>query len=253
MRLYSWNVNGIRSAASRGFLSWLDAEKPDVLCLQETKASLTDLPQTIVEPAHYTSYWAEGQRRGYSGVATYTKRPVALWRTGLGLDRFDTEGRVVVTDLGDFELYNIYFPNGKASPERLAYKLEFYDAFLAHIEARVSSGHPAIFCGDVNTAHHPIDIARPKENEKISGFLPEERAVLDLWVEHGWVDSFRHFYPDQREAYTWWSMRTRARERNIGWRLDYFFVHKSLMGLVKGAGIESGVTGSDHCPIWLEI
>jgi exodeoxyribonuclease III len=253
MRLYSWNVNGIRAAVTRGFLSWLEAEKPDVVCLQETKARRVDLPQAVLEPPGYVSYWAEGERRGYSGVATYTHGAPKSWHAGLGVDRFDTDGRVVVTDFGDFELYNVYFPNGKASPERLAYKLEFYAAFLAHVESRVSSGHPVIFCGDVNTAHQPIDIARPKENEKISGFLPEERACLDRWVEQGWIDSFRHLYPEQREAYSWWSMRTRARERNIGWRLDYFFVHQSLMGRVKGAGIASGVTGADHCPIWLEI
>jgi exodeoxyribonuclease-3 len=253
VRIYSWNVNGIRAAERRGLLTWLAAEQPDVVCLQETKASRGDLPSSLVEPAGYSSYWAEGQRRGYSGVATYCRRAPKRWHAGLGIERFDVEARVVVTEFDDFELYNVYFPNGKGGPERLEFKFDFYSAFLEHVEARVRDGHPVIFCGDVNTAHKEIDIARPKENRTISGFLPEECARLDQWVERGWVDSFRFLNPDAREAYSWWSLRTRARERNIGWRLDYFFVHKDLMPRVKSAGIASDVTGADHCPVWLEI
>ena len=253
MKIYSWNVNGIRAAVARGFLTWLATAKPDVVCLQETKAARGDLSDSVIEPPGYASYWAEGQRRGYSGVATYSRQAPAGWYAGLGIEHFDADARVVVTDFGDFELYNVYFPNGKASPERLKFKLDFYAAFLEQVDARVKSGHPVIFCGDVNTAHKDIDLARPKENQMISGFLPEECACLDTWVEHGWVDSFRQFYPDAPEAYSWWSMRTRARDRNIGWRLDYFFVHESLIKRVKGAGIDSDVLGADHCPVWIEI
>jgi exodeoxyribonuclease-3 len=253
VRLYSWNVNGVRSAISKGMLDWLRQLEPDVLCLQETKAAPSDLPDAALQPDGYGSYWATAQRRGYSGVATYTRLPVRSSRAGLGIERFDAEGRVVMTDLGAFELYNVYFPNGRLSPERLVHKLDFYSAFLDFINARVSAGRSVIFCGDVNTAHHPADLARPRQNEKISGFLPEERAWLDRWHEHGWVDTFRHRYPDTRGAYSWWSMRTGARERNIGWRLDYFFVHESFLPCIGDAGICADVTGADHCPIWLEV
>lgn len=253
MRLYSWNVNGIRAAARYGLLEWLAAVQPDVLCLQETRAQPDQLPPALREPAGYTSYWSAAERPGYSGVATFARVPVAAWRAGFGIDHFDREGRVVMTDLGDFDLYNVYFPNGKASPERLAYKLAFYEAFWEHVESRARAGRPVIFCGDVNTAHHPIDLARPKANETISGFLPEERVYLDRWRAGGWIDSFRHVYPDRRDAYSWWTRRLKARERNIGWRIDYVFVHESLAARITDAGICPEVAGSDHCPVWLEI
>jgi exodeoxyribonuclease-3 len=253
VKLYSWNVNGIRSAMRKGLLEWIQAEQPDALCLQETKAAPSDLPEPALHPAGYESYWSVAQRKGYSGVATYTSQPATTWSAGLGIERFDSDGRVVMTQIQDIELYNVYFPNGKASPERLAFKLEFYAAFLEFVDARAAAGNSVIFCGDVNTAHREIDIARPKDNEKISGFLPEERICLDRWCEGGWVDSFRHLNPDLRDAYSWWSMRTGARTRNVGWRLDYFFVHQSLVPRIKAAGISADVTGADHCPVWLEL
>jgi exodeoxyribonuclease-3 len=255
VRLYSWNINGVRAAASRGLLTWLAAEQPDVLCLQETRATPNDLPPAIVTPVDYRSYWAVAQQRGYSGVATYTRLPVHCWHAGLDMARFDGEGRVLVTQVGDIELYNVYFPNGKASPARLAYKLDFYAAFLAHIDARARAGKAVLFCGDVNTAHQPIDLARPTENATASGFLPEERAWLDRWVAHGWCDSFRLLHPTACGAYTWWSPRTAARDRNIGWRLDYLFVHERLVTRVRAAGIAADVrlAGVDHCPVWLEL
>jgi exodeoxyribonuclease-3 len=253
MRLYSWNLNGIRSAARQGFLTWLGQTRPDVLCVQETRAAAEDVDLSLRRPLGYDGYWASGDRRGYGGVATFTRLPVASWLGGMGVERFDREGRVVVLDLGAFDLYNVYFPNGRSGPERLAYKLDFYDAFLAHIDARAAAGRPIVFCGDVNTAHRPIDLARPRANERASGFLPEERERLDRWEEHGWVDSFRYLHPTIREAYTWWSMRTQARQRKVGWRLDYFFVHRRLLHLVRGAGICPDVAGSDHCPIWLDL
>jgi exodeoxyribonuclease-3 len=253
MKLYSWNVNGIRSAIRRGLLTWMQEAQPEVLCLQETKADRQDLPKEVSCPPGYESYWAKGERRGYAGVATYLRNPPSSWHPGLGIERMDADSRVVVTELDGIELYNVYFPNGKASPERLQFKFDFYAAFLEQIDRRVSEGHPVIFCGDVNTAHKEIDIARPKENRNVSGFLPEECACLDTWVEHGWVDTYRYLHPDAQEAYSWWSMRTKARDRNIGWRLDYFFVHQSLLPRVRAAGIDSQVFGADHCPVWLDI
>jgi exodeoxyribonuclease III len=253
VRFYSWNVNGIRSALRRGFLEWLEGEQPEVLCIQETKAAPDDLPEEVLHPKGYVSHWAIAQKKGYSGVATYTRHPVTRWQAGLGIERLDTDGRLMMTEIGGIELYNVYFPNGKASPERLALKYDFYDAFIKFVNERVAEGHPVVFCGDVNTAHKEIDIARPKENEKISGFLPEERACMDRWIEQGWIDSFRHFYPDKAQAYSWWSLRTGARKRNVGWRLDYFFVHESLLPRLEGAGIMSEVTGADHCPVWIEL
>lgn len=254
MRLYSWNVNGYRAAIRKGLVDWLTAASPDVLCLQETKADPAVLASEILSPGGYESYWAVcTTRKGYSGVATLARAPVSSWRAGFGVERFDAEGRVVVTDLGDFDLYNVYFPNSGMGPERLAYKLEFYAAFLEHVEGRLKEGRQAIFCGDVNTAHRPIDIARPRENARTPGFLPEERAVLDAWLARGWVDTFRHVSPDATGAYTWWDQRFQSRARNVGWRIDYFFVHESFLPRVRGAGIMPDVQGSDHCPIWLDL
>lgn len=253
MRLISWNVNGIRAVHNKGFAEWLEQTAPDVLCLQETKADPTVLPTSMLYPPGYTSYWAAAEKKGYSGVATFLRTPAPAHVVGLGIERFDREGRVVMTDLGGVELYNVYFPNGDRSGERLAYKLEFYAAFLAHITARAEAGKGVIFCGDVNTAHREIDLARPKENVKNSGFMPVEREWLDRWAAEGWVDTFRLKYPDRTEAYSWWDMRTGARPRNIGWRIDYFWVHQSLAERVLDAGIMPDVYGSDHCPVWIDL
>ncbi len=252
MRLYSWNVNGWRAACRKGLREWVDAAKPDLLCVQESKADPEKLTATETRLEGYESTWAVAERPGYSGVSTFSSISGLSSRVGLDIPRFDREGRVVMTDCGDFDLYNVYFPNGKKDAERLTFKLDFYAAFLEQVNARVAAGRPVIFCGDVNTAHHPIDLARPKENQRISGFLPEERACMDQWEQNGWVDSFRYFYPDQTR-YSWWSQRTDARSRDIGWRLDYFWVHQSLLPRLRAAGIATEVTGSDHCPVWLEI
>mgnify|MGYP001062266496 CR=1 FL=1 len=253
MRVISWNVNGVRSAIRHGLLDWLERERPDVLCLQETRVDPATLPESARRPSGYESSWAAGERPGYAGVATCARAPVAAWREGLGVERFDREGRVLRADLGGLALYNVYFPNGKSGPERLAYKLDFCAAFLAHIDAEAAAGQSVVFCGDVNTAHRPIDLARPAANERVSGFLPIERAWLDRWREHGWVDSFRHLHPDARGAYTWWSPFARARERNVGWRLDYCFIHERLLPRLRGAGMYADASGSDHCPVWLDL
>ncbi|MBU2761337.1 exodeoxyribonuclease III [Acidithiobacillus sulfurivorans] len=252
MRLYSWNVNGWRAACRKGLRDWVKETGPDLLCTQESKADPAKLTDEESRLEGYGSCWAVAERAGYSGVSTFSKIPGQTSHAGLGIERFDREGRVVVTDCGDFDLYNVYFPNGKKDGERLAFKLDFYAAFLAHINQKAAAGRPVIFCGDVNTAHQPIDLARPKENQRISGFLPEERACMDQWQQAGWVDSFRHLHPDEAR-YSWWSQRTDARSRDIGWRLDYFWVHQSLLPRLRAAGIATEVMGSDHCPVWLEI
>jgi exodeoxyribonuclease-3 len=248
MRLVSWNVNGIRAAYKKGFLDWFSQENADVVCVQETKAWAEQLVDELRDPVGYMSYYAEAERKGYSGVAIYTRSRPRDVRTGFGHQKFDAEGRTLAADFGDFILYNVYFPNGKASKERLQYKMDFYEAFLNHMDELTRQGRKVVVCGDVNTAHHEIDLAHPKENEKTSGFLPEEREWIDRFLQSGFVDAFRLFNsgPDH---YTWWDMRTRARDRNVGWRIDYFYVSENLRESVTSAGILADVLGSDHCPI----
>jgi exodeoxyribonuclease-3 len=251
-RILSWNVNGLRAAYKKGLLVWLLRERPDVLCLQETKAAPDQLPPDLKEAEGYHAYFASAERKGYSGVALYTRLEPREIRGGFGVEKFDREGRTQLADFGDFLLFNVYFPNGKASAARLRYKMAFYRAFLAHVDKLKAKGARIIICGDVNTAHKEIDLARPRENEKTSGFLPEERAWLDKFIARGFVDTFRMF---DREPgrYTWWDQKTRARERNVGWRIDYFFVSDNFAEKVKAAYILPEVMGSDHCPIGLEV
>ena len=249
MKMISWNVNGLRAVAKKGFLDFLASEKPDVLCIQETKCHVDQLGFELTHVPGYHAYFSNcGTKKGYSGVATYTKEKPLHFSEGMGIEKFDQEGRMVTTEFKDFILLNIYFPNGKASSERLVYKMEFYEAFLRHIEALRQLGKKVIFCGDVNTAHYPIDLARPKENEDISGFLPIEREWMDRLVAKGYVDTLREFHPEPN-LYSWWSMRSGARERNVGWRIDYFFMQKELRKHLKDAYIMPEVMGSDHCPV----
>jgi exodeoxyribonuclease III len=252
MRILSWNVNGIRAAYRKGFAEWFAREAPDVLCLQETKASPSQLAPELLSVEGYHSYFNAAERPGYSGVATYSRVQPREVTAGLGIEKFDSEGRVLRLDYGDFLLFNIYFPNGKSSAQRLEYKMEFYDAFLEHVDGLRAAGRHIIVCGDVNTAHREIDIARPKANENISGFLPLERAWMDRWVSHGYVDTFRRFNQEPGQ-YTWWDARGGARARNVGWRIDYFFVDQGLEDRVTSAFIMPDVMGSDHCPIGIEI
>jgi exodeoxyribonuclease-3 len=253
MRIDSWNVNGVRAAVRKGLNDWLNATRPDVLCLQETRLDPSDAPDRLRHLAGYHGYWAPLRRKGYGGVATFCRQPADAWRVGLGRQGFDDEGRVVVTEVGDLSRYNVYFPNGKASAARLAYKLAFYATFLDAIDAWHRSGRCVVFCGDVNTAHRSIDLARPAANAQSSGFLPEERAWLDRWSAHGWIDTFRHLHPDAAGAYTWWDPRTNARARNVGWRLDYCFLHRTHLARLVAAGVAADMAGSDHCPIWIEV
>lgn len=252
MRLISWNVNGIRAAHKKGFLEWFESERPDVLCIQETKAHEAQLPTALKRVEGYSAWFTAPERKGYSGVALYARREPASVSFGLGVERFDSEGRTIVADFEDFVFLGIYFPNGKRSAERLRYKMEFYDAFLEYVDNLRRQGRNVVVCGDVNTAHKEIDLARPKENEKISGFLPEERAWMDTFLEHGYVDTFRRFNQEPGN-YSYWDQMTRARERNVGWRIDYFFADADFASNLTGAFILPDVMGSDHCPVGIEI
>jgi len=252
MRLISWNVNGIRAVEKKGFLNWLQSAHPDVLCLQETKAHHEQLSDALLHPLNYETHWEYPERKGYSGVAVFSRPGPEDISRGFGVDQFDAEGRVLVSRYPQFTLFNVYFPNGKMNEERLRYKMAFYEAFLEHLKGLLALGERLVVCGDYNTAHKEIDLSHPKENVKVSGFLPEERDWMDRLVAAGFADSFRLFNGNGGN-YTWWDMRTRARERNIGWRLDYFFVSENLVSSVTEAGILSDVYGSDHCPVSLTL
>ena len=252
MKLISWNVNGIRAAWKKGLPEFVAAEKPDVLCLQETKIHLDQLTPELTDLAGYRSHWSMAEKKGYSGVATYTRPEPLAVATNFGSPTLDTEGRVLHMEYPDFHLFNGYFPNSGMGPERLAHKMQFYDEFLSLTERLRQAGKGVVVCGDVNTAHTEIDIARPKENENTPGFMPIERAWVSKLVAHGYHDTFRIFVAEPGH-YTWWDMKTGARARNIGWRIDYFFVSDELRGRIKAAGIMPAVQGSDHCPITLEI
>ncbi len=248
LKLLCWNVNGIRAVKNKGFLEWLHKESPDVLCLQETKAHPEQLDKDLLEPEGYQAYWNHPERKGYGGVATFTREKPLRVQYDFGAVKLDLEGRVIVTEHPGFILFNIYFPNGKQGEERLRYKLDFYDVFLQFADSLKAKREKLVICGDVNTAHNEIDLARPKENSKVSGFLPVERAWMDKFTSHGYVDTFRHFN-NEANHYTWWDLKTGARERNVGWRLDYFFVSENLLPSVTRAFIMPEVMGSDHCPI----
>jgi len=254
MKIISWNTNGLRATVKQGFFTPLFDEKPDILCLQETKAEPDQLPEEVRNVPGYYSYFSHPkEKKGYSGVAIYSKIKPTKVEYGMGVKKLDTEGRLIVAYFENFVLINGYFPNGGQGPERLKYKLEFYDAFLKFVLKLRKSGKNIIFCGDVNTAHEAIDLARPKENEENTGFLPVERAWITKVIKNNFLDVWREFNPKKKDVYTYWDQKTRARDRNVGWRIDYFFVDKKLMQKIKNAGILSDYYGSDHCPIMIEI
>ncbi len=267
--LYSWNINGLRAIIKRGDLQQFIKEyNPSYLALQETKLQDDQIKEdkdvigfmhSMEEQGYDIAHAESAIKKGWSGVMTLTKKNLnATHRTGLGIGAMDEEGRIIQTqfereELKNLSLYNVYFPNGKSSPERLKYKLWFYDRFLEYLlEEKKQSQKFQIFTGDVNTAHNEIDIARPKENEKKSGFLPIERAWMDKVEEKGYIDSFRYLHPEEVK-YTWWSVRTRARERNIGWRIDYIYISNDLLPHLRESEILTEVTGSDHCPIYAKF
>jgi exodeoxyribonuclease-3 len=253
MDIIYFNVNGLRAILKKGFKEWFERQKPDILCLQEIKAKKNQIKtEEFLNLEGYNSYWNSAERDGYSGVITLTRETPEDIGFGMGIDKFDKEGRLIKTTYPGFTLFNVYFPNGKSSEERLQFKLEFYDAFLELCEKLRKKGEELVITGDFNTAHREIDLANPKENEKYSGFLPVEREWLDSLLAKGYIDTFRHFH---REAgnYTWWTYRFNARKRNIGWRIDYFFVTKGLIDRVEESSILLDVYGSDHAPILLRI
>lgn len=253
MHIITWNVNGLRAALTKNALETIKTQGADVICLQEIKTRPDQLnEQQMQSISPYSAIWNPAERPGYSGVASfYTKSPVDHV-LGFRNPQFDDEGRVIQMQYNDFRLFNIYFPNGKRDQGRLKYKLDFYNTLLATLDQLHDQGEKIILCGDFNTAHRKIDLKNPKENETTSGFLPEERAMLDVYLQHGFVDIYRLLYPE-RVQYTWWTYRFNARIRNIGWRLDYFLISEALVGRVKDVVVQEEILGSDHCPVSLEL
>lgn len=250
MKIVTWNVNGLRAALKKDALSAVLAWTPNLLCLQEIKARPDQLTDEQRDIPGYQTIWNPAERPGYSGVATLAREEPQEIQLGMDVPQFDVEGRVIRTRHPDFLLYNIYFPNGQRGKDRVDYKLDFYAHLLEACDDLHAAGENIIITGDFNTAHMPIDLKNPKENEKTSGFLPEEREWVSKFLEHGFVDVYRELYPD-REQYSWWTYRFNARARGIGWRLDYFLVSKTLESRVKDVIIHEDVMGSDHCPVEL--
>lgn len=264
MKIISWNTNGLRATIKQGNFDNLFQKKADIICLQETKCTPEQIPEEKRNLNGYYSYFNYPKiKKGYSGVAIYTKIKPDKVEYGMNIKtrpteqsfgrELDTEGRIIIAYFKKFVLINGYFPNGGMGPERLKYKLDFYDAFLSLILKLRKSGKKVIFCGDINTAHHEIDLTHPKANQKNTGFLPIERAWIDKVIKNNFIDTYRFFYPDKKEMYTYWDIKTRARERNVGWRLDYFFADKSLLTKTTKTGMLTDYIGSDHCPIFLDL
>lgn len=251
MRLISWNVNGIRAVLGKGFPDFVAAENPDILCLQETKARPEQV-QLPLELGGYSAYWSSAEKPGYSGVAVFSRVKPLAWKEGLGIDAHDKEGRVLTLEYADFILVNVYTPNAQDELRRLSYRLEWDEAFRSHV-AREAERKPVIFCGDLNVAHHEIDIARPRENRRSPGFSDEERESFGKLLGVGFTDTFRHHHPDKTGAYSWWSYRAGARGNNVGWRIDYFGVSTPFMKNVIAADIMPDVHGSDHCPVGITL
>ncbi len=266
MKIVSWNINGFRAITGQNkqrrldkitdnnkLLEYIQNENPDIICLQETKAHPEQINEDRRVIPGYTDYWYSCKiKKGYSGVVTYSKIKPEKVNTEFSEPKFDDEGRFIELDFGDFSIMNIYFPNGTSGMERVDYKLDFYDALFAYTGKLKAKGKKLIICGDYNTAHNEVDLARPKENVKNSGFMPIEREKIDWIVKNGYVDSFREF-SKERGQYTWWSNRMGARDRNIGWRIDYHMVSENLMPSVKNSIHRPEVMGSDHCPIVIDV
>ncbi|WP_249755863.1 exodeoxyribonuclease III [Microvenator marinus] len=257
IQIYSWNVNGIRSAHQKGFLEWLHARpRPSIVGLQETRAEREQLSEDLESPDGWLSHFVSAQKKGYSGVGVYTSAKPNDVVTSLGRPEFDDEGRAILTRFGELDIWNVYFPNGSGKNRdlsRIPYKLDFYAHLLESLKPQIDSGGRVLVMGDFNTALSEIDLARPKGNEKTSGFRPEEREALQLWLDAGFVDTFRHQHPDAEGHYTWWSQRKGVRERNVGWRIDYILASPAAHAYVESAQIHADVMGSDHCPISVSV
>ncbi len=250
MKITTWNVNGYRAVLRKGALDWISEIVPDILCLQEIKVKPEQISEKEQNIEGYKAIWNPAERPGYSGTAMFVKNPPLEKEKGFGIDKFDIEGRVIRVRYPGFLLYNIYFPNGGQDNRRVPYKLEFYKSLLDICDELHARGENIIITGDFNTAHSEIDLAHPKANEENTGFLPEERMWIDRYLEHGFVDIFRERHPES-VAYTWWTYRTKARAKNIGWRLDYYLISETLVSKVKDVIIQSDIMGSDHCPVSL--
>jgi len=261
MRIISWNVNGLRACAKKGFHGWLGACGADIVALQEVRAPVDEARALVAQTDGWNSHFVAGIRPGYSGVGLLSRTAPAEVHVGLGDPRFDDEGRLHMVRIGKLWVVNGYFPNGNGTPlpggkrsnDRIPYKLDFYRALFERLADLKAGGAPILVVGDFNTAHREIDLARPRDNRETSGFRPEERAELDRWLGGGWVDTFRHFHPDTEGCYTWWSQRFGVRERNIGWRIDLALASPGAVPLLSGAAIHADVTGSDHCPISVDL
>ena len=253
VKLVSWNVNGIRAVTKKEeFWDWFESTDADIINFQEVRATRKDIPKKLAGTEGFESYYNEAEKKGYSGVATFSKVKAADVTLGLGIEELDNEGRVLKMEYENFILYNIYFPNSGMNAKRLDFKVAFCDALLDELKKLKAEGKNLVITGDYNIAHHPIDVYNPKNCEGKSGYLPEERAWLDQLEEAGFVDTFRMF-DEGENNFTWWSYRTRARERNAGWRLDYFYVNEEIKDKVKSAEILNEIYGSDHCPVTLEL
>lgn len=248
MKLISWNVNGLRACVGKGFFEFVAAEQPDMLCLQETKLQ----PEQAPPVEGYWDYWNSADKKGYSGTALFSRTEPLSVTYGLGIDEHDHEGRVITAEYPDFYLVTVYVPNSQDGLKRLDYRMVWEDAFRTYVQA-LDQKKPVIICGDMNVAHQEIDLKNPKTNRKNAGFTDEERAKMTELLGAGFVDTFRHFYPDTEGVYSWWSYRFRAREKNAGWRIDYFLVSERLIGHIKDARILTDVLGSDHCPVVIEL
>lgn len=254
MRIISYNLNGIRAAIKKGFLEWLATNPADVVCIQETKATQNDVDMSAFENLGYEGYWYSADKKGYSGVAIFTRiKPDAI-KKGTGHTMSDFEGRVIQADFGDLSIINAYFPSGTSGDIRQEYKYVWLDEFLAYVNELKDKGRKLVIVGDYNIAHREVDIHDPKGNKKSSGFLPEERAWMDKWLESGFVDTFRYLHPEATGAYSWWSQRfPSVRLQNKGWRIDYICATENLKGNLKSAAIYPDVNHSDHCPIYAEF
>ena len=249
MKLISWNVNGLRAAVGKGFLDFFHASDADIFCLQETKLQEGQIELDL--PGYY-DYWCYADRKGYSGTALFTKKKPQSVSYGIGIDEHDHEGRVITAEYDDFYMVTCYTPNSQNELARLPYRMEWEDAFLSYIKG-LNAVKPVIFCGDLNVAHEEIDLKNPKTNHENAGFTDEEREKMSIILSSGFTDSFRYLYPDRKDAYSWWSYRMKARERNAGWRIDYFIVSTRIASGIEEASIYSEIMGSDHCPVGLQI
>lgn len=252
MKIISYNVNGIRSAISKGFLNWLEAEAPEVVCLQETKAQPEQVPVFEFESLGYRTFWHSAEKKGYSGVAILSRIDPDHVDRGMGMQVYDSEGRVLRADYGDLSVISVYHPSGSSGDHRLEFKLRWLEDFLAYVNELRKSRPKLIISGDYNICHKAIDIHDPVRNAKVSGFLPEEREWMTRFLDTGFIDSFRHFNQEPHQ-YSWWSFRANARQRNLGWRIDYNMVTGNLGSRLKGAGIMPDVKHSDHCPVWVTL